>query len=131
MSNLNLEVWKNYSFTVPAAGSAANIAISAAVGALERLEVVDLHVAVDSATTTVGGVSVRIGFGAATIAALSSTDSTPAVGILLDHPGIAAGSGMHGARGMGAKNEELRATVETPTSGSVTITWLGRIFQVW
>lgn len=127
---MNLDNWKNYSFTVPAAGSAANIAISPAVGASERLEVHDLHVAVDSATTTTGGVSVRVGFGAASVPALSSTDSTPAVGILLDHPGIAAGSGMHGAPGLGAKGEELRATVETPTAGSVTITYIGTIFQV-
>lgn len=125
---LNLEVWKNYEFLVPAAGVAANIAISPDVPSNFRFEVAGLYAAVDASTSVSGGVSIRVGFAAATLPAQSSVAATPAEGILMSHSGTTAG--LHGLPGMGAKGEELRATVENPTGGAVTISFLGRPIQV-
>lgn len=63
-------------------------------------------------------VQVRIGF---------ATVTTPTgVGVVLSHPGIAAGSGVvegngSGILGVGADNEDLRITSEVPTTGSLDI----------
>ena len=63
-------------------------------------------------------VSVLIGFAAAT---------TPTgTGVVLSHPGIAAGSGVvegsgAGMLGVGADGEDLRITSEVPTTGSIDV----------
>lgn len=63
-------------------------------------------------------VQARIGFGAST---------TPTgVGVVLSHPGIAAGSGLVegngcGILGLGADGEDLRITSEVPTGGSIDV----------
>jgi len=125
----NFEAWKNYSFTQTAGAVTADIAISPAVGPNERFEVADGLVTVDAAATTAGGTSVRVGFGAAVVPAASSTANTPAVGVLFDHQGVAAGSGGPLMGGIGARGEELRAQVADPTVGSVVITFRGRVIQ--
>lgn len=122
-------LFKPYAFKVPAAGAAADTSISPAVAATEKFEVHSAYADVDSATTTVGGVSIRVGFGASAVPAVSSTAATPAVGMVIDHEGVAAGSGLHGVPGVGAPGEELRGTVQTPADGAVTINFLGRIVR--
>lgn len=63
-------------------------------------------------------VQVRVGFAAVT---------TPTgVGVVLSHPGIAAGSGVvegngAGVLGVGADGEDLRITSEVPTGGSIDV----------
>lgn len=80
---------------------------------------------VDSAVTASGGhVAVKVGFGPTTIPAETTTGSN---GILLNHPGIAAGSGVvlgngGGILGIGADGEELRLTCEDPIGGALTVT---------
>jgi len=63
-------------------------------------------------------VQVRIGFAAAT------TPTT--TGVLLSHPGVAAGSGVvegngAGILGIGADDEDVRITSEVPTGGSLDV----------
>jgi hypothetical protein len=63
-------------------------------------------------------VQVRIGFAAVT------TPTT--TGVILSHPGIAAGSGViegcgAGILGIGADGEDLRITCEVPTDGSLDV----------
>lgn len=74
----------------------------------------------DAATTATGGVAVRIGFGTA------NTPAADSAGIILAHPGIAAGSGVvegngSGIIGIGASNEDLRLTCEDPAGGNLDI----------
>jgi hypothetical protein len=63
-------------------------------------------------------VQVRIGFATAT------TPTT--TGVVLSHPGIAAGSGVvegngSGILGVGADDEDLRITSQVPTGGSIDV----------
>jgi len=70
----------------------------------------------DNANTV--DVGFRIGFG---------TTTTPTTtGVVLSHPGVAAGSGVisgdgSGILGIGADGEDLRITSEIPTTGSVRV----------
>lgn len=95
------------------------------VAAGTRIVITKLSVFVDSATTNSGGVAVRIGFGTANVPTPSSSGVN---GLLFNHPGIAAGSGVvegngAGILGIGASNEDLRITSEDPTAGSITVTF--------
>lgn len=90
------------------------------VGAGAKIVVTHITVALDSATTASGGVAVRIGFGTA------NTPAADSAGIVLSHPGIAAGSGLvvgngGGIIGVGADNEDLRVTCEDPVGGNLDI----------
>lgn len=90
-----------------------------------KVVVTALSVTVDSATTATGGVAVKVGFGATTIPADSTTGAN---GVLLDHPGIAAGSGVvigngGGILGIGGDGEELRLTCEDPVGGNLAVTF--------
>lgn len=90
------------------------------VSAGTAIVVTKVSVMVDSATTATGGVAVRIGFGTANVPAVDSN------GIILAHPGIAAGSGVvegngAGIIGIGASNEDLRVTCEDPVGGNIDI----------
>jgi putative phosphoesterase len=86
-------------------------------GAGTKIVVTRCSVMVDNACTV--DVVVRIGFG---------TASTPTgTGVVLSHPGIAAGSGEaegvgSGIIGVGADGEDLRITSEVPTGGSIDVT---------
>ena len=81
---------------------------------------IDATLDVDTSVT----VAVRVGFAAAT---LPSTTTAGVIGIVLSHPGIAAGSGIvrgtgAGMVGVGAAAEDLRLTSDVPTSGALRIT---------
>ena len=86
------------------------------VGAGTKIVVTECEALCDKANTV--DVAVRVGFGAA---------ATPTgAGVVLTHPGIAAGSGVvrgtgAGILGAGADGEDLRATCEVPTGGSIDI----------
>lgn len=86
------------------------------VGAGTKIVVTRVSVTSDNATSV--DVQARIGFGATT------TPTT--TGVVLSHPGIAAGSGVvegtgAGMLGVGADGEDLRITSEVPTSGSIDV----------
>ncbi len=92
--------------------------LNAVVGVNDIAVVTHIAVACDNANT--GDVAVRIGFGA------TNTPAADAAGIILSHPGIAAGSGMvvgngAGIIGMGAVGEELRMTSEDPVGGALDV----------
>lgn len=81
-----------------------------------KIVVTECSVLVDNACSV--DVQVRIGFAAAT------TPTT--TGVVLTHPGIAAGSGVvrgngSGVLGVGADGEDLRITSEVPTGGSIDV----------
>lgn len=107
-----------------ATGAQTDASILGTIAAGTRVIVTAIMVTVDSATTAVGGVSVKLGFGASTIPADSSTGAN---GIILDHKGIAAGSGVvfgdgAGMLAIGGDGEELRLTCEAPTGGGLSVT---------
>jgi len=85
-------------------------------GAGGKIVVTRVSVTADNANSV--DVQARIGFGAA------NTPTT--TGVLLSHPGIAAGSGVvegsgAGILGVGADGEDLRITSEVPTDGSIDV----------
>ena len=86
------------------------------VGSGVKIVVTRCSVTVDNACSV--DVAARIGFG---------TANTPtSTGVVLSHPGIAAGSGViegngAGILGGGADNEDLRITSEVPTGGSIDV----------
>ena len=82
-----------------------------------------IAVAADKANTV--DVGVRIGFGTSTVPA-EPADGASITGMVLSHPGIAAGSGIvlgngAGIIGIGGDGEELRITNEVPTTGSIKV----------
>lgn len=106
-------------------GAQNDVSIVGTIAAGTKVVVTAISVTVDSATTAVGGVAVKIGFGATTIPADSTTGAN---GVLLDHPGIAAGSGIvigngAGILGIGGDGEELRLTSEDPVGGNIAVTF--------
>jgi hypothetical protein len=88
-----------------------------------KVVVTSIEAMVDKATTV--DVGVRVGFGATTVPA-EPTDGNQVAGMILSHPGIAAGSGVvrgsgSGILGIGADGEELRITSEVPTGGKLRV----------
>ena len=88
-----------------------------------KIVVTQIQMTADNANTV--DVGFRVGFGATT------TPTT--TGVVLTHPGVAAGSGISRGDGSGilgvcADGEDLRITSEVPTTGSIRI--LGR-FREW
>ena len=86
------------------------------IGAGNKVVVTRLSVTADNANTV--DVQTRIGFGA--------TTTPTGTGVLLSHPGIAAGSGViegsgAGILGVGGDGEDLRITSEVPTTGSIDV----------
>lgn len=86
------------------------------IGTSTKIVVTEIEALCDNANTV--DVGVRVGFGATT------TPTT--TGVVLTHPGIAAGSGVvrgagAGILGVGADGEDLRITCEVPTTGSIRI----------
>jgi len=81
-----------------------------------KIVVTQIQMTADNANTV--DVGFRVGFGATT------TPTT--TGVVLTHPGVAAGSGISrgdgsGILGVGADGEDLRITSEVPTTGSIRI----------
>ena len=108
-----------------ATGAQTDATIVGTIATGTKVAVTSVAVTVDSAVTATGGVAVKLGFGATTIPADSATGAN---GILLDHKGIAAGSGVvlgngAGLLGIGADGEELRLTCESPTGGGLSVTF--------
>lgn len=92
------------------------------VGVGTKIVVTAIDATLDHATSV--DVGVRVGFAVATLTAASSSGVT---GIVLSHPGLAAGSGLargngSGIIGVGADNEDLRITSEVPTDGALRVT---------
>ena len=81
-----------------------------------KIVVTQIQATCDNANTV--DVGFRVGFG---------TVNTPTTtGVVLTHPGLAAGSGISrgdgsGILGVGADNEDLRVTSEVPTTGSFRV----------
>lgn len=103
--------------TIEAAYTAAqtDTSIVSVAGGL-KIVVTQLQFTADNANTV--DVGFRVGFGAA------NTPTT--TGVVLTHPGVAAGSGVSrgdgsGILGVGADGEDLRITSEVPTTGSVRV----------
>ncbi len=81
-----------------------------------KIAVLKVSVLADKANTV--DVQARIGFGA--------TVTPTGAGVILTHPGIAAGSGVIEGNGgsligVGADGEDLRITSEVPTTGSIDV----------
>jgi hypothetical protein len=92
------------------------------IAAGTKIVVTECEAVCDKANTV--DVAVRIGFGASVPTAPS--DGTTVAGMVLTHPGIAAGSGVvvgsgAGIVAIGGDGEDLRITHEVPTSGSVRV----------
>lgn len=105
-------------------GAQTDASIVGTINAGTKVAVTSVAVTVDSATTATGGVAVKLGFGATTIPADAAGGAN---GILLDHPGIAAGSGIvrgdgSAVIGIGGDGEELRLTCEDPVGGNICVT---------
>lgn len=86
-------------------------------------KVVVTRISVNVSNATTINVGVRIGFGATTLAADSTTT---AVGILIDNDGFPPGGGVNvgdgsGIIGIGGDGEEIRVTNDSPTSGTIHI----------
>lgn len=81
-----------------------------------KIVITRVTVTADNANTV--DVQARVGFG--------TTNTPTGVGVVLSHPGIAAGSGVvegngSGILGVGADGEDLRITSEVPTTGSIDV----------
>ena len=88
------------------------------VSAGTAIVVTSYEVTADNANT--GDVGCRIGFGTA------NTPAQDAAGVIMNHTGIAPGSGVvrgdgGGILGIGASNEDLRVTCEDPAGGNLSI----------
>lgn len=106
-----------------ATGAQTDASIVGTINAGTKVAVTAITVTCDGANT--GDVAVKIGFGATTIPADSTTGAN---GVLLDHEGIKPGSGIvvgngGGILGIGADGEELRLTCEDPVGGFVIVTF--------
>lgn len=104
-------------------GAQTDASIVGTINAGTKVAVTMVTVTCDAANTN--ATAVKIGFGATAIPADSATGAN---GVLLDHEGIAAGSGVNignGAAviGIGADGEELRLTCEDPVGGFVIVTF--------
>lgn len=84
------------------------------------------YVAVTCANGNTVDTSCRIGFGAATLPAVTTNNSAGATGIAFSHPGIAHGGGAVAANGgqaiaTGALDEDIRITCSAPTGGFIDV----------
>jgi len=100
-----------------------NDAIIDSVAATDRIVVTEIEVLADNANSV--SPQVRVGFGAASVPAEPASGAST-TGIVLTHPGVAAGSGVvrgsgAGIVGIGADGEELRITNSVPTGGQLTV----------
>jgi hypothetical protein len=112
-------------YIADATGAQTGASIVGTIAAGTKVVVTSVTVTVDSAVTAAGGVAVKLAF--STTTTLPADSSTGANGIILDHKGIAAGSGVSignggGVIGIGADDEELRLTCEDPVGGGLSVT---------
>jgi hypothetical protein len=78
------------------------------------------------ANSTTVDVGLRIGFGTATLPAVTNDVGTGAAGVFMSHPGIAHGGGMVVANGgapiaAGAADEDVRITTTVTTGGFLRV----------
>ncbi len=104
-------------------GAQTNAALSPAVGSGNKLVLTRLTVKCSNANTV--NVAVRVGFGTATIPSPTLAGTS---GIVFDDGGMAPGSGVtmgdgSGALAIGALDEELRITCDSPTSGDIRVSY--------
>jgi hypothetical protein len=112
-------ITREYDFGT-AAQTDVNLA-DAAVGANERVYVTRFEAMCDNANTV--NVSVRAGFGAASVPTASATGVSGMIG---SHPGVAAGSGFvcgsgAGIIAVGANGQEPRLTSSAATTGNLHV----------
>lgn len=98
-------------------GAQTNDPIIDSISAGTEIVITEIDATCDNANTNDTGL--RIGFGAATVPAEGASGAAAVPGVVLSHPGIAAGSGIvrgtgAGKVGQGASGEELRITNEDP-----------------
>lgn len=108
----------NASINVTDADGAQTDTAIITVSAGTAIVVTMISATADNANT--GDVQCRVGFGT------TNTPAEDAAKQVLNHPGIAAGSGIvrgsgSGIVGMGASNEDLRLTCEDPAGGSLSV----------
>jgi len=107
-----------------ATGAQTDAAISpGAISAGTKIVVTRLTVTCSNANSV--NVAVKLGFGASTIPADSTTG---AAGVLADHEGVPPGGGFtigdgSGMLGVGGDGEELRLTCDAPTGGFVIVSY--------
>jgi len=104
-------------------GAQTNDAISDTVAAGSHVVVTECEVLASAAGTT--NPAVRIGFGATAVPTEPTTGNF-VDGMVLSHPGLAAGSGVvrgngSGVVAIGAAGAELRITCDAPTTGQLTV----------
>jgi hypothetical protein len=107
-----------------ATGAQTDAAIApGTIGAGTKIVVTRITVTCSNANTV--NVAVKLGFGASTIAADSTTGAT---GVLVDHEGVPPGGGFtigdgSGILGIGGDGEELRLTCDDPVTGFVIVSY--------
>jgi hypothetical protein len=107
-----------------ATGAQTDAAIApGTIGAGTKIVVTRITVTCSNANTV--NVAVKLGFGATTIAADSTTGAT---GVLVDHEGVPPGGGFtigdgSGILGIGGDGEELRLTCDDPVTGFVIVSY--------
>jgi hypothetical protein len=106
-----------------ATGAQTDASIVGTIAAGTKVAVTAITVTCSKANTV--NVAVKLGFGATSIPADSTTGAD---GVLLDHEGISPGSGVvvgNGSAilGIGADGEELRLTCDDPVGGFVIVTF--------
>jgi hypothetical protein len=104
--------------------STTDIALSPGTVA-SGLKVVITRLTVNISNACTVNVGVKIGFGATT---LPADNTTGVAGVLVDNDGFPPGGGVNvgdgsGIIGVGADGEELRITSDTPTGGSIHVSY--------
>ncbi len=87
--------------------------------------IVILEIEVLTSVATTANPQVRIGFGTTTVPTEPTSGNT-IDGLVISHPGLAAGSGVVRGTGgtavsVGGSNQELRITNDAPTGGQITV----------
>lgn len=121
---INLETWLPFTVTIgDSDGAQTNLVLSPAFdNANQWLEVIDLYVNTDAATSA--ATAIRIAFGASSLPAAALT---PVRGVLFEHSGLSSGMHVPGIPGRGKPGEELRCACEDPSGGSISISFLCQI----
>ena len=107
-----------------ATGAQTDAAIApGTIGAGTKIVVTRMTILCSNANT--GNVAVKVGFGATTIPADSTTGAS---GVIVDHEGVPPGGGVNigdgsGMIAVGGDGEELRLTCDDPVGGFVTINY--------
>lgn len=107
-------------------GAVTDGAIGPTVNTGTKIAITRITVTASNANTV--NVAVKIGFGTSTLPADSTTGANQ--GVLVDHEGVPPGGGFtigdgSGILGIGADDEELRWTADSPTGGHIICSFTG------